>query len=131
MRKIIDQMIFSGLLLIFVVGFSGCVPLIVGAAAGAGGYAYISGAVEKEYDVAAVKLHKATLRALDAIDVVVQEDKNDRLNSRIIAKTASGKEVKVNIDAITERTSKLTVRYGLMGNEEQSRIILNAIEKKL
>ena len=47
------------------------------------------------------------------------------------AKDTKGQDVHVNVEALTERSSKLSIRVGVFGDEAVSQMILNAIQKRL
>ncbi len=115
-----------------VVALSGCVALVVGAAAaGAGGYAWIKGALVKEFDVSAEELYKATKSGLKGLAMRVTEDQADRVSAVLAADFADGKKVKINIEALTEVRSQIRIRVDVFGDKSKSELILNAIERKL
>lgn len=119
------------LLLVSVVGFTGCVPLIVGAAAGAGGYAWASGELVKEFTASASDLQRAAVRGLKKLGVSIKEEKHDRLTASIKAKFADGKDIAISISALTEKTAKLRIRVGVFGDKTKSEMVLNSIEEGL
>lgn len=115
-----------------VVALSGCVALVVGAAAaGAGGYAWIKGALVKEFDVSAEELYKATKSGLNGLAMRVTEDQADRVSAVLAADFADGKKVKINIEALTEVRSQIRIRVDVFGDKSKSELILNAVERKL
>jgi len=116
---------------LLVISLAGCVALAVGAAAGVGGYAWVSGALTKEYQVSAEQLYRAALRGVKSLKIIIQEEKADRLTGKISGKFADGKKVAVDISAMTERSAKLTIRVDIFGDKAKSEMILNAIEKNL
>jgi len=110
---------------------SGCAALVVGAAAGAGGYAWVSGSLTKEFMVPAQDLQQATERALRDLMVSVKEERKDRLSALYKAEFAEGQDMSVVIQALTERTAKVKIRVGIFGNKARSEMVLSAIEKRL
>lgn len=110
---------------------SGCIPLLIGAVAGAGGFSYVKGALVKNVDHTVSKVHKAGLAALKKLDLFVTADELNRRSAFIRAEYENGQKIQIFINALTERSSKITIRIGTFGNQEQSQMILNAIEKKL
>ena len=122
----------TGLLLIFVLmGTAGCVPLLIGAAVGAGSMVFINGALVENIDESVEDLHQAALDALKDLEIFVMSDELTRHSALIKAEYTDGKNVDIKVDAITEYVSKITIRVGLIGDQEDSRLILNAIEKRL
>lgn len=112
-------------------GCSGCVALLVGAAAGAGGVAYVQGGLEKNVDHSVAQAYKASLAALKSLDMFVTSKEQDPHSAKIKAEASDGKSVTIDIESLTERSSKIKIRVGIMGDQERSQIILNAIQRRL
>ena len=110
---------------------SGCIPLLVGAAAGAGGYAYIRGVLVKQFDMPASKVHQAAIKAVKSLELDIKYDKGDRLSAKVRSEFSDGKDVKIDINAITEQTSQVKIRVGMIGDKLRSEMVLTAIEKYL
>ena len=127
----IHKLGLSFLLTFFILSSAGCVPLLVGAAAGVGGVTYVKGALEKNFDHSVKEVHRATLKGLKDLKMFVREEKNDVHSTFIKAEFDDGKRVKIHINALTERSSKITIRIGVFGDETKSQILLNAIQKRL
>jgi hypothetical protein len=109
---------------------SGC-ALLVGAAAGAGGFAYVKGDLQKNFDYPLDRLHKASARALRDIKAVVISDETDKHSSKIKFTLEGDKGGEINIKSLTEKASKLSIRIGIFGDETESQMVLNAITKNL
>lgn len=116
---------------ICLLGASGCVPLVIGAAAGVGGYAWVKGELVQEVSVSAEKLHRASSRAMRNLKLAVYEDKGDRLSAKIKAKFADDTDVNIAVEAKTERSATVKIRVGLLGDKEKSEMIFSAIKKRL
>ena len=129
MFKKVQPMICAVLLISLVLTTSGCFPLLVGAAAGAGGYAFVRGALVKQFDVSATDLHQAVVKAIKSLDLDIKYDKGDRLSAKVRSEFSDGKDVKVDVVAITEETSQVKIRVGVVGDKLRSEMILSAIEK--
>ena len=121
----------SIMVMCLVMATSGCIPLLIGAAAGAGGVAYVRGALAQNIDETVQDLHSASLEALKDLGLFVESDELNRHSSLINAEYGNGKKIKINIEALTEYVSKISIRVGMVGDQEDSRMILNAIQKKL
>ena len=119
------------MLIFFVTVASGCIPLLIGAIAGAGGVVYVKGALVQNIDEPVEDIHKASLAALKGLSLFVISDELNRHSAVIKAEYENGKKIDIKVDAITEFVSKVTIRVGVVGNQDDSRLILNAIEKKL
>ena len=130
----LKQLKMFGLMLVlgsFVITTSGCFALLVGAAAGAGGVAYVKGILEKNFDRSVAQVHRASLTALKKLKMTIHDDDVTQHNAKIKATDTDGKKVEVIIEALTEKSSKLQIRVGVFGDQEQSQSILNAIQKHL
>jgi hypothetical protein len=125
--------ILGGMTIVFfvTVTFSGCVPLLIGAAAGAGGIVYVQGALVQNLDEMVEDIHRATLAGLKDLSVFVASDELNRHSARIKAEYEDGTKIDVKVDAITEFVSKVTIRIGMIGDSDASRTIMNAIEDNL
>jgi len=109
----------------------GCVPLLLGAIAGAGSITYVRGALVKNVDHTVKEVNKATIDALKDMDFFVISDELNKRSSIIKAEYEGGEKVQIMIDALTERSSKITIRIGTFGDHEESQTILNGIEREL
>lgn len=123
--------IFATAVICLSLASSGCIPLIVGAAAGAGGIAYIQGTLEQNFDKSVEKLQRAAVAGLKDLDAIVTKEEGDSHNAKIKADIFGGKDVTIDIEALTERSAKIKIRVGVFGDEETSQTILNAITKRL
>ena len=110
---------------------SGCVPLLVGAAAGAGGVAWAKGSLEQNFDKTVDQLHRASLAGLRDIKCTVRNDQIRKHLAKIDFEFDDGQKAAININALTERSAKLKIRIGVLGDETKSHIVLNAILKHL
>lgn len=109
----------------------GCVPLIIGAAAGAGSMIYIKGSLVRNVDHTVARVNKASVAALKDLGLFVMSDELNKRSSVIKAEYEDGKSVSVFIDALTERSSKITIRIGVFGDQDRSQGILNVILMEL
>ncbi len=110
---------------------SGCVALLIGAAAGAGGVAWVKGSLEQNFDKTVGQLHSASLRGLKDIKCSVRLDQIRKHLAKIDFEFDDGQKGSINIKALTERSAKLKIRIGILGDETKSHIVLNAILKHL
>ena len=119
------------LLVACVLPLSGCWALVVGAAAGAGGYAWYSGVLEKEYMEPAVRVQDAVERALKDLGLPPMSVDRDRLTGRFRSAFNDGQKLTVEVDAMTEKSSRLRIRVGFFGNRLRSEMVMKVIEKFL
>ena len=131
MIKLINRKGLGILLILFVsVSSSGCVPLLIGAAAGASGIAYVRGVLVHNVDETVEDIHAATLAAAKGLGLIIVSDELNRHAAAVKAEYEDGKKVDIRVDAITEFVSKITIRVGLIGDLDESSFILSAIKEK-
>ena len=111
----------------------GCVALVVGAAVGAGGFAYIKGNLEQNLDYQVKDIYNASLKALGKMKIDVYQKTLEPHAATIYGYTSGQKKtkIKVTVLALTEKASNLKVRYGIVGDESKSIDIIEAIKKEL
>ncbi len=109
----------------------GCVPLLIGAAAGAGGVAWAKGSLEQNFDKTVDQLHRAGLAGIRDIKGTVRNDQIRKHLAKIEFTFDDGQKGAIHIKAMTERSAKLKIRIGVLGDETKSHIVLNAILKHL
>lgn len=131
MKSILNNVLLGILGVILVGHLQGCVPLLVGAAAGAGGVAYVQGILEKNVDAPVSKVYKASLSALRQMGYIIISDELDKHSAHIKSQFEDEKKINIDVSALTEKSSKIQVRVGVFGDETKSQMILNAILKKL
>ena len=110
---------------------TGCIPLIIGVAAGAGGVAYVRGILEQNIDQDLSRSHEAVISAFKDLKISIKTDEVNKHNTKTVGKSEDKKDVTVALDALTEKATKVQIRVGLFGDEESSLKILNAIQKHL
>lgn len=113
------------------ISLTGCVPLLVGAAVGAGGVTYVNGALVRNIDETVKDVHKASLDALKELDYFITQDELNKRSAAVLAETEKGKKIRINIEALTEYVSEIRIRVGMFGDQDLSHEILSAIEKRL
>lgn len=122
----------AGILLgLIVTTAQGCM-VVAGAAVGAGGYAYVTGALEQNVDAHYAELHGSVLDALknDIHAKVISADLGTE-GSDIHAESPDGRAIKIKIEALTLRASRIKIRVGIIGDEPESLRILNATLKRI
>lgn len=110
---------------------AGCIPLVVGAGAGAAGTVYVMGKLEERLEASVPKVQEASLAGLKDLDLPIHKNKGDKLSAEIESETADGKNIFVNVDFVSDNLSKLSIRVGISGDEQRSREILRSIKRHL
>ncbi len=117
---------FAAVVLIASLLASGCVPLVIGAGAGAAGMTWYRGKLEDNLAVPIQKAHAAFMAGLKDLKIQVDEDKADNLVGHIVGRLASGDPVNIDFKSISSNTTQVTIRVGLFGNKEYAERILEA-----
>ena len=127
MMRLVLPLAVSGLMGL---GLSGCVAVVAGGAA-VGTVAYIRGDSKAvvDADLESVRaVAKATMEDLGLVMINADADKTSAVfNSR----NAQDTKIGVQLEVLTEKTTRISVRYGFFGNEEQSSRILTEIVNQL
>ena len=110
---------------------SGCIPLVVGAAGGAAGVAYVMGKSTEElsYDVPVV--HRAALTAMKELGLTLSEDRADTLSAHMESEFADRAPIWISLESMGESRTRATIRVGRTGDEVRSRKILDTIKQYL
>lgn len=119
------------LIILLVLQSAGCVAVVAGGAAGAGTVVYFKGQLEEEIKAPVPAAHKAVMSALWDLKLPVLEDNHDSLTAKMKSKLANGTDVWITIDSVAGNASKVTIRVGMFGDEEKSRMILDAIHRHI
>jgi hypothetical protein len=116
------------------VGLFGCAAAAVGAAgaaAGAGALAYSKGNLETTVQAPLDKTWQATLAATDDLGLTVAEQQSDAFHGHLVASQVKGGDVKIDLSKQTPDVTKVSIRVGTFGDEQQSLAILRKIRANL
>jgi len=125
------QSFLPGLFLILSFVAMGCAPLLAGGAAGAGTAAWAGGELQTRKSASLDDVWQATETAVEDLDLVVTERQVDGLSGRIVARTADDTEVRIRAERETDDITELGIRVGIFGDQQQSQVILERIDRAL
>ncbi len=108
--------------------FTGCAALIVGAAAGASGAAYVQGELKLTEAVALDAAQRAAEQAMKDLKLVVIKRQQDGLSGVIEGRTSGDQKVSIKTKRLAVRSTEVRVRVGLLGDETMSRQILSRMQ---
>jgi len=128
MRKV--QVLLMVLLVGMVVGLGGCF-WAVAAGAGAGTYAFVKGDLETMERESVEELYNAALAALEELKIPVITKSQDALVAQIEGRNAEDKKVAIKIEVAENELSKMSIRIGMFGDQEQSKVIYDKIKALL
>jgi hypothetical protein len=128
---------FKNTYLVSLLGFSlltasGCAPLLViGAVAGVGTITYVQGELIQNVDASVARIYDATVKALRTQKVFIFNDivssKGISLNGEYI----NGTKVRISVKPLNDGISKIHIRIGSGGDEEESRKLMDLIAQQL
>ena len=121
--------LFASLLLIG--SISGCVAAAAGGVTGASTVAYLQGEYLTNEKASLEQLYDAALLAVAEIGYTVTIQKKDGLRAEIVASGADDRELKVWLDRRTDTETRLSIRFGLFGDQEDSKLLHDKIVAKL
>jgi hypothetical protein len=109
---------------------SGCLLVAVGAGA-AGTVAYVKGELETTLSASMDNSYNATLRALEQLQLSTIQKTKDALSAEVVARTSEDKKVTITLTRVDDKSTKLTIRVGIFGDQDQSTTIYEHIKKNL
>jgi hypothetical protein len=74
-------------------------------------------------------LWASSQRALESLELRIVAREKDALSAMVRAKGAEGKDVKVRLEKVSENTTLVKVKVGLLGDQHQSRLIMDEIQR--
>lgn len=114
---------------------TGCAFLIgagVGGGAGVGATKYVKGEMESTYAATMATTWVACQNALKEVGINIIGSIKEKPNHWVIkGRTEGGDEVKVKLDALSDKVTKVSVRVGIFGDRQLSTKIHDAISRRL
>ena len=112
---------------------SGCAVMLLsaGAAAGIGAYKYVEGTMEKDYPRPMQPTYQACISAANTMGLRVAQQHYGQTESRIEAVQPPNTTVKIQLVARPNNITTVKVRFGMMGNEDQSAYFHRLVMKNL
>ena len=119
-----------GLLISLAVILPGCLVAAVGIGA-VGTVAYIKGDLEAYEAENVTAVYEAAKKAADELDLTITKERKDVLYAEIFARDPENRKTTIKIKGTSPKTSKLSIRVGLLGNEARSSYIYQKIHENL
>jgi hypothetical protein len=112
---------------------AGCPVFLLGAgaAAGVGAYKWAEGTMEKDYPRPMQPTYQACLAAANTMGLRVAQQHYSVTESRIEAVQPPDTNVRIQLVARPQEITTVKVRFGLMGNEDQSAYFHRLVMKNL
>jgi hypothetical protein len=110
---------------------SGCLALLAGAAGGTAGTVYVMGWLEDDIHAPVPKVRRAAVAGLKGMSLPILVDKGDQLTAKIESEFSDQKRIWINIESKDDSISHISIRVGMIGDEQRSRRILKALRRHL
>lgn len=110
---------------------SGCVPVVVGAGMGAAGYQYNQGELEYSLYAHVDKCRTAAAGVIKERGWDIKEQTRDVTTAYFRCITQDGTQVKIDISRRSPDFSRVAVRYGIWGDEAESKKFIESVKARL
>jgi len=111
---------------------SGCAAVIIGGGvAGAGAFAYAKSDREVILDSSIEVVYDTAGQTLEALEINVVDSEKDALTAKLTGRGAENKKITIKLKRLEENLTEMSVRVGLLGNKNMSRVICDEITKNL
>ena len=107
---------------------TGCVA-VAAAGAAAGGVGYVRGDLEGYVNASVAKTVAACNSALVRAKYPKIKEHADAASATIIARTAADTRVTIRLKQVTETTTKISIRFGVFGDQQLSQVLMSDIRK--
>ena len=125
----LSRLLAAVLLAISLAGLSGCILAAAGAGAGAVAYAgrELEATLPSDYN----KVVRATQNAIQRLEFTKVSEQRDALKAVLVSRTGLDKKVEITITNIGNKTTRVSIVVGLIGDKELSVAILDKIKAGL
>lgn len=109
---------------------SGCVAIAAAGAAGTA-VAWIRGALATSLDRDLDRVYRATQQAMRDLEFAVVSEGKTSIDAQVVARTALDRKVEIQLKQAGGGTTHISIRVGLLGDEQLSLAILDRIKERL
>jgi len=121
----------AGWIILCVIGVAGCAMVVAGGAGAGGTYTYLRGELKRTVKVDYERVWEATNKAVQDMELNVEEIKKDSLSAKFKGYLASGDKFVIQLKSEDPEFVSISIRIGLIGDENKSERILQEIQKNL
>jgi len=76
-------------------------------------------------------VYKATVAALQQLEIEVTETSKDVFYAKVVGKVADGRTITIRMEPGEDGVTELRIKSGTFGNEERARVIYKQIQQNL
>jgi spermidine/putrescine-binding protein len=96
-----------------------------------GEYTYLTGNLVSYESASLEHAWTAAQDAIKQLEFTVKSTAKDALDARLEAKQADGTDVSIKLSKASESVTEVSVRVGILGDQERSRLIMDKIKANL
>lgn len=111
-------------------GTSGCVAVVAAGAAGAG-VAWVRGALETNLEASLDDTYRAAQEAVAKLELAKISEKKSAVDAAVLARTALDKRIEIVLKRVGPRTTHVSIRVGVFGDEALSLTVLERMRTAL
>ena len=126
----IKNVLLAGILS-FSLNSCGLVAFAGGAAAGMSAYRFVRGQMSSVEKATVIETHRAVVKSLERLRLPYSDSKYDAFGGYITAKRSDGARIEIFLESEGVNGTKISIRIGIFGDENDSRILLDAIHAEL
>ena len=126
-RAAAGALVLGGAILL---GTSGCVAVVAAGAAGAG-VAWVRGALETNLEASLDEAYQAAQEAVAKLELARISEKKSALDASVLARTALDKRIEIVLKRVGPKTTHVSIRVGVFGDEALSLTVLERMRAAL
>lgn len=115
---------------VVLLGTSGCVAVVAAGAAGAG-VAWVRGALETNLEAGLDEAYAAAQEAIAQLELAKISEKKSALDAALLARTALDKRIEIVLKRVGPKTTHVSIRVGVFGDEALSLTVLERMRAAL
>lgn len=127
---VVKKMCTVAIAVLLCISMSGCAAIVLGGAAAGGTYVYVAGEAKQQFNANLSRTYEAAVSTCAALNLRI-ESKELKLSEASIVAKDSDTTVRIDIDRKSSNISEVSVRYGILGDEQASSQILTKIGSSL
>lgn len=124
------KIFYAMMICVFLISASGCVAVLLGAGA-AGGAVWTGGKLKNIVEAPYDRVVKAAEVSLNDLGYSLEKSTQKTNVTQLIAMHKDGRKTWVDINTVSPKTTKISVRVGIKGDNVASQEIIDRIMKRL
>lgn len=113
--------------IMLLVNLYGCIPLLAGAAGGAGTAAWLSGKLTQQVNASFDKTLSAVRSGLEVLKLKITKETIKDDVAQVMSNYTDGRTIWIDIRRISDLTSQIAVRVGAKPDKQAARKVLDSI----